>query len=632
MIKPIVLIDFDHTLLDWQQIPQDFESYQQAKTFILQQSNLDEFLYPDTYEFLQEISRKWTPALFSEGEVDYQKKKIDKTNVGKFIDSKHMFIFDEHQKVVGLKQLANQINVLALIDDNPQILDAAKTLAVPTIRLKRGKYQSAKTKFQPDFEVNSLAEITQRNILESINQPISAKSNIHLVGIKGVGMTSLAQLLIEKDVKVTGSDSLTEQITDEVLNRLKIPVSSFSTENINSSLDLVIFSGAYKQTQHPELIQAHKSQIYSITLAEAVAKLTTDRKLVAVCGVGGKTTTTAMLATIFDTLQTDYGWFSGVSHINGGRLASARLGTRSWFALEADEYAIAPPVVNRPKLALYQPQIIICTNLDYDHPDIYPNFEATLQMFAQFFNSLPENGLLLIKPNDLEKIKPYLSKKVRVESYGIDTNADWTLSAAEEPGSYKLTHKKEYIFPLKVLGAMNALNAAAAISASAQIGISIEAAIEGIGKFTGTKRRLETVADLNGILYLDDYGHHPSEIQVTLAAVKEAYPQRQVRVVFHPHTLSRTKALLEEFATAFTKADEVIVADIFASAREKDDQTISSADLVDGLIKQGLSATYLATFKQIIRYLKKSQRQGDLILTLGAGDIYKIHSQLIHED
>lgn len=427
-----------------------------------------------------------------------------------------------------------------------------------------------------------------------------------MVGIKGVGMTPLALMFQDVGVEVQGSDTNQSQITDQILNDRKINVLEFDKNNIDSNIDLVVYSGAYKKSVHPELTKAEDQGIYSITQAEALATLISDKRLIAVCGVGGKTTTTGMTAQVFDHLGKG-GWFVGVSQISDN-LEPAKIDNSDLFVAEADEYAISPGEDNRPKFALYNPEVIICTNLAYDHPDIYPDFETTKQTFVDFFNRLPEGGLLIISVTDYQLIKDKLKKHFQVKI--LDPTSLGRID-------------------LQVIGQMNQQNAQAVLVACGHLGIDESGVRSGLKQFSGTKRRLELIADQDEVLYMDDYGHHPDEIKLTLEAIKSKYPQRRLIVVFHPHTLSRTKALLTEFSQCFDAADVVILAPIFTSARESDDQSIDSAKLAQAIKPNLASVIAFENFDQIIDHLQEIRQPNDIILTLGAGDIYKIHEQLL---
>jgi UDP-N-acetylmuramate--alanine ligase len=460
----------------------------------------------------------------------------------------------------------------------------------------------------------------------NLNSPKIKK--VFVVGIKGVGTAPVAAMLSKTGKLVSGSDTNEPQITDSLLAEAAIEVSVFDAANITDDIDLVIYSGAYKLDAHPELLAAKEKSIPCIPQAEALASILNQKEdLICVCGVGGKTTTSAMGASIHATAQKG-GWFVGVSDVNK-ELAPAFTDDSSLFIAESDEYAIAPPIDTRPKFALYNPKIIICTNILYDHPDIYPSFEKTLEVFAEFFNTLPQDGLLLIRHKDLERVKSLLTTKATIQTYGSEITSDWQLIeglSSTWRGIYKNTTVD---FSLQVPGEMNGLNALSLIAAHVHLKLLVlDHVVQGLAEYAGTKRRLEVIKNHGDILYMDDYGHHPLEVELTLSALKAKYPHKRLIVAFHPHTLSRTKSLLKEFGQAFGLADMILIPDIFASARELDDGSITSQNVVDEINKASSKASYLPTFDEIIQFIKKHRQPGDIILTMGAGNIYQIHKEL----
>jgi UDP-N-acetylmuramate--alanine ligase len=452
-------------------------------------------------------------------------------------------------------------------------------------------------------------------------------TKIHLVGIKGVGMTAVALCLQDLGKQVTGSDSINPQITDKTLSDRQIPVKIFSENNIDQSIDLVIYSGAYKQT-HPELQQATTLNIPTITQAEALAQLTIGYQTIAVCGVGGKTTTTSMLIKSFLEAGDKPSYFVGVSTINN-QYPPGKIDQGQNFIVEADEYAISTPTNNQAKFSLLSPKIIVCTNLVHDHPDIYPDFAATCKTFVEFFNKLPDDGLLLIN-YEITKIPGLLDqlKIGAIQTIGTDQAADWHI-AANSPYESTITYKNQtFKLNLSLPGQLYAFNATAALAVASHLSLPVDQIINSLNSFKGTKRRLELIKNTDNILYFDDYGHHPIEIKSTLATLKTTYPNHRLIVVFQPHTYSRTKALLDDFAVSLSIADEVILAPIFASAREAVDPTVSIEDLATAIKKNGTSAKALPGFTEIIDFIKTVRKPNDIIATVGAGDIYHLHESL----
>lgn len=629
MTKPVVLIDFDHTLFDVDKLYDNHGDFDSIISFVKAADSLDDFLYPDALTFLKTLAMDFTPVIFSEGPLPYQQQKIEKTSLKQYIDPDHFFIFSQNQKSANLPKLIDLFHPICLIDDKPSHLTAASRFNLSTIRIMRGKNSDLPDEITPTFTARNLTQITDSNYLHQINEPLKHATHIHLVGIKGVGMTPVALMLQDLGKTITGSDTSDSQITDTTLDHRAITVTDFDA-NLPQDTNLVIYSGAYNHSQNPQLKQAQVLQIHTITQAQALATLTQNKKTIAVCGVGGKTTTTAMLATIFQTAHTDPSWFVGVSNFNHDWLPG-RMGEGEFFLAEADEYAISPHQNQNPKFSLLSPQMIICTNLLHDHPDIYPDLDSTIKVFVDFFNKLPPDGLLIIQPQHYQLVKDQLTTKARIATFGDKQSGASHKIQIFPDDSFTIntpTGESPTIFPTSI-GNHNIYNAAAAYIAALYSDIDPSLISKGISVFTSSKRRLEKIGYQNDILYYDDYGHHPEEIKATLKALKNRFLDRRIITIFHPHTYSRTKTLFDQFATAFVDTDIVIVADIFASARETIDSSISSAKLVEAIKSSNPNALYLGDHHHIVKHLKTIRQPGDLILTLGAGDIYKIHTELL---
>ncbi len=461
-----------------------------------------------------------------------------------------------------------------------------------------------------------------------MKHPFSQYSRVHFVGIKGVGMTALALCFQDLGLTVTGSDTDQPQITDPTLKSHQIHPLPFSPANIHSRLDLIIHSAAYSKDQHPELIKAASLQLPLVNQATALAQLANTKTLIAVCGVGGKTTTTSMLIWIFTQLGLNPSWAVGVSGV--GSLPPGKFTSGKHFILEADEYAIAPPHDTRPKLALYKPQVVICTNINYDHPDIYSTYQDTATVFTNFFSTIPSSGLLIINHQTKNLTSLLSSLASPFTTFGTSNQAEWSLhTSSSQPPSFTLHHQHtSHPLHLPLPGTANALNASAAIIAAHHFHTSPRQALAELTHFPGIKRRLETIKNQDHILYLDDYAHHPTEIASTLTALKHHYPKRRLLVAFQPHTYSRTQALLPEFSTCFTAADQVFIVPIFASAREPKSSAISSNTLASSIKKHHPAVSYFSSFSDLSRHLNHIKQPHDIILTLGAGDIYQLHQQL----
>ena len=428
-------------------------------------------------------------------------------------------------------------------------------------------------------------------------------SHIHFTGIKGVGMTALSLCAQDLGIKISGSDLDEPFVTDDVLKRRQIPWQiGFAANHLPPATDLLVYTAAHQGKQNPEVTAALNRNIPVLNHAQALGELMQGKIGISVCGVGGKTTTSAMLSHILDRLGTHPSFCIGVGDITslGGPGRYNRAGKH--FVAEADEYTADPTQDFIPRFSYQRPQIIICTNIEFDHPDIYRDLDHTKAVFLDFFNHLPSNGLLLISADSSinQSLLPYL--KVNYRTYTPDRHINIQL-----PGNFNLA------------------NATAAVEAAAALGLDRHAAAAALADFTGTKRRFEPIANLNDVLIYDDYAHHPREIQATLAAARAKFPRHQLIAIFQPHTYSRTQALFPEFTSSFTAADKVIFLPIYASARESPDPAISSQKLAQATPNSFLASTP----EDLLQYLKTQINPPAVIFTLGAGDIFLLHDQII---
>ncbi len=478
---------------------------------------------------------------------------------------------------------------------------------------------------------------------------ITKLNHIHFTGIKGVGMTALALCALDLGITVTGSDVEEEFLTDETLLRRGLAwKTGFSKENLDPRPDLVVTTGAHGGLNNPEVQAARELNIPVMSHAEALAEFTKGKKVIAVAGVGGKTTTCAMIATILNELGMHPSFAIGVADIPSLGTPGRYDKDGQYFVVEADEYAISPGVDNRPRFSLLNPYILVLTNIEHDHPDIYP----TLQDNLKAFQGLVNKSQYVIYNNDNNNI---LKLDIKGIAYGlpknINTDAEIRAINYEEQRTSFALKVIDYTqaIDLGVPGEFNIYNAAASFSAIRWLGkkdgefdydndlpnatnsIDTNLIAAALAKYTGCKRRFEKIAEINNILLYDDYAHHPSEVAATLKAAREWFPDRRIWVYFQPHTYSRTKSLLKEFGESFNDADFVGIDGIFSSAREAKDDSISSQMLVDEIKKHHKNPENVnyTTQEEAIETLAKNLKPGDVLLTMGAGDIYKIHKILI---
>jgi len=465
--------------------------------------------------------------------------------------------------------------------------------------------------------------------------------SIHFIGIKGVGMTPLAIIAKETGIEVTGSDVAEKFITDVPLKKAGItPLIGFDQDHIGNA-ELVITTGAHGGFDNPEVKAAQSKGHTILTKGEAVGEfmdgqiLGTSYKGISVAGTHGKTTTAAMLATIFTYLGKDPGYLIGTSEIPSLAGMPGHFGNGQFFIAEADEYATEPKHDTTPQFWHQHPLVALVTNIEHDHPDIYPTIAAVRNAFREFVNQLSDNGML-VACGDGEQVKKLLSEyKSNVKTYGFSPLNEYIVShfSVSNKQTTFSVHWKDVdlgTFTLQVTGKHNALNALGAALVALELGIPLEDVKKALYTFTGTKRRLEYIGELaSGALVYDDYAHHPTEIQSTLKAIGELYPEKNIICIFQPHTYSRTKELFSDFAASFSDADTVILLPIFASARETEDTSVSSSILAEAIRRRQNNVFMLETIEDVVEYIDKNRLGEDtVILTMGAGDVYKIAERL----
>lgn len=458
--------------------------------------------------------------------------------------------------------------------------------------------------------------------------------HVHFIGIKGVAMTALAIVAKEEGSRVTGSDVEEDFPTSEVLKKFRItPLSGFKKENIEGKPDLVVVTGAHGGMNNPEARVAREMNLRSLMHGQALEEFARGKKEIAVAGSHGKTTVAAMIAHLLVKAGVDPSFAIGCGNIKSlGTPGHA--GKGEYFVAEADEYVTDPGNDPTPRFFWLEPFAAVITNIDYDHPDAYDNIEQLKSAFLTFARKISAKGFLVagIDNKNIREILPQI--KIPKLTFGFSPLADYQINQIAyglERTWFHLKYKDMDLgqFTLKVPGKLNAFNAAGAAIVANCLGISWETIRGNLLTFQGTKRRFEKIGERGNVKFFDDYAHHPTQIRSTLKAAKSWFPQSKIIVVFQPHTFSRTKALFFDFGKCFAQADEVIITDIYPSAREEFDPTINSQILVHEIQKINKNATYIGKIEEVVNYLKKHSAAGDIVLTMGAGDIYKIYERLI---
>lgn len=452
------------------------------------------------------------------------------------------------------------------------------------------------------------------------NHPI----HVHFIGIGGISMSGLARILLDRHFTVSGSDAHESELTDELAKDGCLISYPQSADNITGDIDLVVYTAAI-HPDNKELKAAIAADIPTMTRAELLGQIMKNyHTAVNVAGTHGKTTTTSMITEILLAANADPTIsVGGILHSIGGNI---RVGSSDIFVTEACEYTNS--------FLSFNPTLNIILNVKADHLDFFKDLDDIRHSFKLFTEKLPSDGTLVIN-TDIDNYEYfYQDTDCEVITFGSDP-ARSMYSAADinhdEYGrcSYTLliNNKPSGTIKLSVPGVHNVYNSLSAIAACIKLGISMEAILKGLVNFTGTDRRFQKKGVFNGITVVDDYAHHPDEITATLNSAK-MYPHKRIWCVFQPHTYSRTKALMPDFAKALALADNVVLAKIYP-ARETDNLGISSADLCNLIKAEGKECYYYESFEEIEDFLKKNCINGDLLITMGAGDVYKIGEDLL---
>jgi UDP-N-acetylmuramate--alanine ligase len=453
-------------------------------------------------------------------------------------------------------------------------------------------------------------------------------TSIHLIGIGGSGLSAIARLLIERGYSVSGSDQEMTPLAQEV-QALGANVSLGHRPEQVLGADLVIRSSAIPE-DNVEILAAREAGIPIYKRSEYLGELIKDSTAVAVAGTHGKTTITAMLSWMLTVLDQDPSYLIGGVSKNLG--TNAHAGGGHLFVIEADEY-------DRMFLGL-QPEVAIVTNVEHDHPDCYPTAEDFFQAFVDFVKLIPESGLLLVCADDPQAtrlLNEVDSDRIRKITYGMDkfgkkpsphyTSHSLTLGTAGN-FSYEAYYEQTRLaeISLGVPGRHNVQNSLAAMAIAHQLNLPVERAAQALAEYQGTGRRFELLGEVSGITVIDDYAHHPTEIRTTLAAARNLYPDRQLWAVWQPHTYSRTRTLQEEYLTAFSEADHVLVTDVYAS-REPYNADFSTGQLVKAM--EHPDARFLPSNSQVTDFLISHLHDGDVLIVLSAGDATQISQAVV---
>lgn len=449
-------------------------------------------------------------------------------------------------------------------------------------------------------------------------------TNLHFIGIGGISMSGLAQISFDKGYKVTGSDMNVTPITKH-LEEIGIPVShGHKAENITDDIDLVIYTAAIHE-DNPEIQAARQKGIKMMTRSVFLGQLMHHFDCpICISGTHGKTTTTSMLSHAFLSAGLDP--TISVGGILNAIKGNIRIGHSQYFITEACEYC--------DSFLDFFPRIGIILNIEEDHMDYFKDIHQIRQSFQKFAKKIPEDGFLAINGEipDLDALLEPIT--CTVETFGVESKDDWTTRNIvyndKACACFDVYYKDNYMthLDLHVPGRHNILNALSVCSVCHHVGIDLNLLNHGLENFSGANQRFEIKGKIDTITIVDDYAHHPTEILATLD-VANRYPHNELYIIFQPHTYTRTRAFLDDFAKVLSTASHVILTDIYA-AREKDPGDISSKDIVSKMASLGKEALYISDFKEIANYLKSHMKPNDLIITMGAGNVNQIATLLLN--
>jgi len=466
--------------------------------------------------------------------------------------------------------------------------------------------------------------------------PISStwkNKSIHMVGVKGTGMAALAELLVGAGARVRGSDGPDKFFTDEILDAVGIPYQeSFAAEHLSPRPDLVVHSAAYFPDSNPELLEARRQGLPVMVYPEALGAFSAGFPAAAgIAGVHGKTTTTAMAGVVARALGLPASVLAGSLVPDFGNRATLGLGDRLFIA-ETCEY--------KRHFLHFHPAAILVTSIELDHTDYFADYDDIFRAFHEYAYKLPQGGLLVYCADEpgalalasaLGQGRPDLT----FVPYGLKAEGPFrVLDRAFVPGESRFRLAGfETPLALRVPGTHNVLNAAGACAlvfslAERNLGRPVvEADLAAVGlalaSFRGSRRRSQIVGEAGGVLVMDDYGHHPTAVNLTLQGLRDFYPDRRIVVDFMSHTYSRTKALMDEFAGSFAAADEVVLHKIYSSARETDTLGIDGRTLFEATRRVHPRVSYFEEVLDAVPYYLKTLKPGDLLVTMGAGDNWK---------
>ncbi|HNQ34659.1 MAG TPA: UDP-N-acetylmuramate--L-alanine ligase [bacterium] len=449
---------------------------------------------------------------------------------------------------------------------------------------------------------------------------------VHFIGIGGIGTSGVARILLGEGKRVTGSDLGDNLLLEQMRRDGARILIGHRADNLPEDAQVVIISAAIPH-DNPEILAAQALSIPIITYSQALGSLMRRRFGIAVAGTHGKTSTSAMVAVILKTAGLD------PSFVIGGEIpllgGNSGTGQGRYLVAEACEF--------RRNFLSLRPRVALVTNIEEDHLDYYKDIEEIEEAFLQFLSRLPTDGFAVVcrESANVQEVVSSLDRPVYTYGFsGADFRAE-SMELRPDSSAYRAFYREECLgtVTIAVPGIHNILNSLGAFATCRLLGLEPEMIIRGLAAFRGVNRRLEKKGIYRGAVVLDDYGHHPTEIVATLAAIRQFYPAGRLLVVFQPHQYSRTRFFLEDFARSFRLADEVIVPEIyFVRDSEESRRSVSAADLVERLRANGKKAGFFDSFARVVDYLRENLVAGDVLLTLGAGPVHQVGEELLQSE
>lgn len=455
----------------------------------------------------------------------------------------------------------------------------------------------------------------------------SKLKKIYCVGSGGIGVSALAKLFLSRGVKVLGFDQVKSEITDELLEMGALLFFGEPTAELPADVELLIYSPAVP-TDHPLRQAAINQKIPELSYPAALAKLAESYETIAVSGTHGKSTTTAMIGLILEEAKLDPLVIVG-SKVKTFPYGNLRPGKSDKFVVEACEH--------QAHMQLIKPHVAVVTNIEKDHLDYYQNLNNIKKAFEKFIGQVPRDGLVVLNASDQAAREIANAAEAGVVTFGLTDNAHLKaerLKVQHQRQIFNLKYqgKNLGVFSLKIPGEYNVMNALAAALTALEMGVSPAVIKDALGKFEGLWRRFEKIGTYREALVVADYAHHPTAITATLKAAKEFYPGKRIMLVFQPHQYQRLAALYDDFLTSFAMADELILAEVYGVlGREDETPAKTSRDLATALELAGQKVTYAPDLDQALRLVQEQVRPQDLLIIMGAGDIYSLGGRLLED-